>query len=151
MIRYMRGNLLDADVEALVNPVNAVGVMGKGLAAEFKTWYPDIFKEYATACKQDKVQIGSMFVTEAEEFTGPRWVIHFPTKQHWRDPTKLKWVEDGLRDLQNVIGQRRIHSIAIPALGCGNGGLEWPVVRGLIESTLSDLDDVEIVVYEPVG
>lgn len=151
MMRFTKGNLLEADVEAVVNTVNTAGVMGKGIALMFKERYPDIFKEYAAACRQDEVQVGSMFVTETNELTGPRWVIHFPTKKHWRAPTKLEWVEEGLRDLRDVIVRNEIRSIALPPLGCGNGGLEWSVVRGIVERTLSELDDVEIVVYEPTS
>lgn len=151
MIRFTMGNLLEADVEAVVNTVNTVGVMGKGIALMFKERYPEIFKEYSVACKRGEIQVGSMFVTETGELSGPRWVIHFPTKKHWRAPTQLEWVEDGLRDLRDVIVRNEIRSIALPPLGCGNGGLEWSVVRSIVESALADLDTVDIVVYEPTS
>lgn len=150
-MRFTQGNLLDADVEAVVNTVNTVGVMGKGIALMFKERFPKNYEAYAAACKAGEVQIGKMFVSSADELDGPRWVINFPTKEHWRPPTKLEWVREGLVALKDVIQEKQIRSIAIPPLGCGNGGLDWEVVRPLIEETLGDLKDVEIVVYEPTA
>ena len=105
--------------------------------------------EYAKACKADEVQTGKMFVTETGDLMGPRWVVNFPTKQHWRSPSKLEWIVDGLQDLKHFIIKNRVASIAIPPLGAGNGGLDWLVVREQIEQALSELEDVEILVYEP--
>lgn len=149
MIHFTQGNLLDAEVEAVVNTVNTVGVMGKGIALMFKEAFPDNFQRYAAACKAKEVRVGHMFVTERHELLGPKWLINFPTKQHWRQPTKLEWVVAGLKDLHSVIRDKGIRSIAIPPLGCGNGGLDWAVVRPEIETALADLDDVEIIVFEP--
>lgn len=149
MMRFTQGNLLEADVDAIVNTVNTVGVMGKGIALMFKDRFPENFKAYAGACKRGAVQIGSMFVTAATELQGPRWIVNFPTKQHWRSHTRLAWVEAGLDDLRAIIREKDIQSIAIPPLGCGNGGLAWDTVRPLIERMLGDLGDVDVIVYEP--
>ena len=150
-MRFTQGNLLDANVEAVVNTVNTVGVMGKGIALMFKERFPDNYKAYARACEAREVQIGKMFVTAGVELDGPRWIINFPTKKHWRQPTKLEWLREGLTALKQVIREKGIRSLAIPPLGCGNGGLDWRVVRPLIEEALSDLRDVEVIVYEPTA
>lgn len=151
MINYTKGNLLDAKVEAVVNTVNTVGVMGKGIALMFKDAFPDNFKEYSTACKKGEVQVGHMFVTERQQLIGPKWIINFPTKKHWRQPSKMEWVIEGLQDLKRVIEEKNIHSIAIPPLGSGNGGLDWKDVRLRIEAALGSLSDVEVIVYEPTS
>lgn len=151
MMRFTQGNLLDADVEAVVNTVNTVGVMGKGIALMFKERFPANYQAYAAACKTGDVEIGTMFVSPSNELSGPRWIINFPTKKHWRQPTRLEWVRDGLDALKDVIQEKHIRSIAIPPLGCGNGGLNWAEVRPLIESALGDLKEVDILVYEPTA
>ena len=148
-IDYRTGDLLAADAEALVNTVNCKGVMGKGIALRFKKAFPDNFKRYSIACKREEVQPGRMFVTEPPGGI-PRYIINFPTKRHWRNRSRLSDVESGLTALANQIREREISSIAIPALGCGHGGLEWKKVRSLIEQKLGGLsDDVRIVVFEP--
>ncbi|HSK75893.1 MAG TPA: macro domain-containing protein [Thermoanaerobaculia bacterium] len=153
MIHYTQGNLLDAEVEALVNTVNTVGIMGKGIALMFKEAFPENFRLYAAACKRGEVQIGRMFVTErpplAGSGRGPRWIINFPTKRHWRDRTRPEWVQAGLADLTRLLQEKAIRSIALPPLGCGNGGLEWSAVRPLIEQALAGFPSVEVLVYEP--
>jgi O-acetyl-ADP-ribose deacetylase (regulator of RNase III) len=153
MIHYTQGNLLDAEVEALVNTVNTVGIMGKGIALMFKEAFPENFRLYAAACKRGEVQIGRMFVTErpplAGSGRGPRWIINFPTKRHWRDRTRLEWVQAGLADLTRLLQEKAIRSVALPPLGCGNGGLEWAAVRPLIEQALAGFRSVEVLVYEP--
>ena len=149
MIKYTKGNLLEANAEALVNTVNTVGVMGKGIALMFKERFAKNMEEYAKACKAKQVHTGKMFTTETGELMGPKWVVNFPTKQHWRSPSKLEWIIDGLEDLKAFIVNNHVKSIAIPPLGAGNGGLDWPVVREQIEKALADLVDVEILVYEP--
>ena len=151
MLRFTQGNLLEARVDALVNTVNTVGVMGKGIALMFKERFPENYQAYAAACKAETVRVGEMFVSAGVELAGPRWIINFPTKKHWLHPTKLEWVRDGLAALKAVIREKQIRSIALPPLGCGNGGLEWAVVRPLIESSLAELADVDIVVYEPTA
>jgi O-acetyl-ADP-ribose deacetylase (regulator of RNase III) len=149
MIRYTTGNLLEADVDALVNTVNTEGVMGKGIALMFKERFPDNYKRYQAACKADEVRIGKMFATEVQELDGPKWVINFPTKRHWRPPSKLEWIVEGLQDLRNFLREKQIKSVAIPPLGAGNGGLVWASVREQIEHALGDLSEIDVLVYEP--
>jgi len=149
MIKFTQGNLLEARAEALVNTVNTVGVMGKGIALMFKERFGENMRLYAAACKAKEVQTGKMFVTEVRELDGPRWIVNFPTKQHWKAPSQMVWVEEGLQDLRRFIVEKQIKSIAIPPLGAGNGGLEWAAVREKIESALGDLPNVEIEVFEP--
>lgn len=149
MIRFTKGNLLDANAEALINTVNTVGVMGKGIALMFKEAFPENYRQYEDACKRDEVQVGRMFVTERRQLMGPKWIINFPTKKHWRHPSRIEWIEEGLADLKRVILDRNIRSVAIPPLGSGNGGLSWDAVRPLVEQALRPLHDVDIVVYEP--
>ncbi len=149
MIRFTQGNLLDASAEALVNTVNTVGVMGKGIALMFKKRFPLNMQLYAKACKDNQVQTGHMFVTNTESLIGPKWIVNFPTKQHWKADSRLEWIDDGLQDLRTFLIENRVKSIAIPPLGAGNGGLDWDVVKQRIVSALSDLDGVDIVVYEP--
>lgn len=151
MITFHKGNLLKAPVEALVNTVNTVGVMGKGIALMFKEAFPENFRAYEDACKRKEVRIGHMFVTESSRLDGPRWIINFPSKKHWRQPSKLEWINDGLTDLRRVVLEKGIRSIALPPLGCGNGGLEWADVRSEIEHAMAPLSDVEVMVFEPTG
>lgn len=149
MIRYTQGNLLDADVEALVNTVNTVGVMGKGIALMFKEAFPENFRQYAAACKAGEVQVGQVFATRRDELLGPRWIINFPTKQHWRNKSRMEWIRDGLDDLARFVREHEITSIAIPPLGSGNGGLPWAQVRNEVDQRLGSVEDVDIIVYEP--
>jgi O-acetyl-ADP-ribose deacetylase (regulator of RNase III) len=149
MIRYTQGNLLEAPAEALVNTVNEVGVMGKGIALMFREAFPVNTRVYEEAAKAGNVRVGRLLVTENRALVGPRWIINFPTKKHWRQPSKLEWVRDGLRELGRVLRENNIHSVALPPLGCGNGGLDWVLVRREIEGALGDLGDVDVVVYEP--
>lgn len=148
MIKFTKGNLLEAGTEALVNTVNTTGVMGKGIALMFKERFPENFRLYAAECKAKRVQVGRMFVTTVHELEGPRWIINFPTKEHWRAPSKIAWIEAGLRDLRCFIIENSVRSIALPPLGAGNGGLDWSQVRPKIKGALGDLP-VEILVYEP--
>lgn len=149
MITFTKGNLLDSSAEALVNTVNTVGVMGKGIALMFKDRFADNFQRYAQACKAKQVCTGHMFVTEVHELEGPHWIVNFPTKQHWRPPSKMEWIVDGLQDLRRFLIENKIKSIAIPPLGAGNGGLDWAAVREQIELALGDLNNVEVIVFEP--
>jgi O-acetyl-ADP-ribose deacetylase (regulator of RNase III) len=151
MITFTSGNLLDSKAEALVNTVNTVGVMGKGIALMFKEAFDDNFKAYKAACKREDVRVGQMFVTERHQFVGPKWIINFPTKKHWRSPSEMEWIEEGLEDLKRVILERNIRSIALPPLGSGNGGLNWYEVRVKIEAAMASLSDVEVIVYEPTS
>jgi O-acetyl-ADP-ribose deacetylase (regulator of RNase III) len=149
MIEYKTGNVLDADVEALVNSVNCVGFMGRGIALQFKKVWPENFKAYAAACRRQEVQPGRMFVFETGRLTNPRYVINFPTKRHWRGKSRIEDIEAGLEALAEEIRRRGIRSIALPPLGCGLGGLEWTEVRSRIEQVLGGLTDVRILVFEP--
>jgi O-acetyl-ADP-ribose deacetylase (regulator of RNase III) len=149
MITFRQGNLIEAPVEALVNTVNTVGVMGKGIALMFKEAFPENFRAYEQACKRKEIKIGHMFVTENLALEGPRWLINFPSKKHWRQPSKLEWIVEGLKDLRRVIEEKQIASVALPPVGCGNGGLDWREVRPEIERILGSLDSVEVVVFEP--
>ena len=151
MVQFEQGNLLEANAEALVNTVNTVGVMGKGIALMFKERFPENFKAYAAACKQGDVRLGEMFVTENIELGGPRWIVNFPTKDHWRSRTRLEWIEWGMEDLGRVIEAHGIRSIAVPPLGCGNGGLAWRDVKPVIESALARMAWLEATVYEPTA
>lgn len=144
-IEIVRGDLLAAEVEALVNPVNCVGVMGKGLALAFKQRFPDAFRAYARACKDGEVRPGRMFV----HVSGGRTLIHFPTKRHFRDASRMEDIEAGLVALASEITTRGIRSIAVPALGCGLGGLAWGDVRPRIEAALGALPEVEVKLFEP--
>lgn len=148
MITFTHGNLLEARAEALVNTVNTVGVMGKGIALMFKERFTDNFRRYAAACKAKEVRTSKMFVTEVNELDGPRWIVNFPTKQHWRGKSRIEWIIEGLQDLRLFLIENKVKSIAIPPLGAGNGGLDWAEVRPLIEHALAGLD-TEILVFEP--
>jgi len=150
MISYHQGDLLSANVDALVNAVNTVGVMGKGIALAFKKQFPDNYRQYAAACAQNQLHVGEVFITQNGGFVGPKWIVNFPTKQHWRDPSQLQWIVDGLQSLKKFIITSQVKSIALPALGAGNGGLSWPAIRELIELALSDLQ-ADVHVYEPLN
>lgn len=149
MFSYRVGNILEADCQAIINTVNTVGVMGKGIALAFKKSFPANYKAYRKAFENNELSIGKMFVHETGQFI-PQLIINFPTKSHWRYRSKLEYVEQGLDDLVRVIIAHDIRSIAIPPLGCGNGGLNWNIVRPLIENKLRAIaDTVEIIIYEP--
>lgn len=149
MIDFRQGNLLESEADAVVNTVNTVGVMGKGIALMFKERFPRNFSAYEAACKAGEVKLGRMFVTETGELGRPRWVINFPTKKHWRHPSKLEWIEEGLKDLGRVIREKHIESVALPPLGCGNGGLEWTEVRPLLAKAAEQFPGVLWIAYEP--
>ncbi len=151
MIEFKTGDIFTTEVDAIVNTVNCVGVMGRGIALQFKKRFPENFKAYATACKQNEVQPGRMFTFDSRLFVNPRFVINFPTKRHWRGKSRMEDIESGLADLVRVIGENEIHSIALPPLGCGLGGLDWPEVKARIERVLAPLTDTRVVVFEPQG
>ena len=149
MIRYTKGDLLQSEAQALVNTVNTVGVMGKGLALQFKTAYPDNYRLYRKACEEHIVTVGQMFVTEVVDVFGTtKIIVNFPTKTTWRKPSEYSYIESGLKALRRELLERDIQSIAIPPLGSRNGGLDWEQVRMMIERELADLD-CDIVIYEP--
>lgn len=151
MIHYKTGNLLDSEATALVNTVNTVGVMGKGIALQFKNMFPNNFKLYAEACKNKEVKVGKLLVTEEEALlAGKKIIINFPTKTNWRLPSEYQYIESGLVELVKVIKEKNIKSIAIPPLGSGNGGLDWNRVKQILEKHLNGLD-CEIFIYEPTA
>lgn len=149
MIRYTQGDILQAEAEALVNSVNCVGVMGRGIALQFKKAFPDNFKAYAAACRRGEVEPGRMFVFDTGRLIWPRYIINFPTKRHWRGKSRIEDIEAGLAALVKEIRSRNIRSLAIPPLGSGLGGLNWTEVRPLIERALAALADVDVQVFEP--
>ncbi len=149
MIKYEQGNLLKAEAEALVNTVNCVGVMGKGIALQFKQAFPKNFKLYEKACKAGDIQLGQMFIVATHNLFYPKYIINFPTKQHWKTKSRLEDIKKGLEDLVNEVKCRAIRSIAVPPLGCGNGGLDWGEVRPIIEKAFADLPEVEVLLYAP--
>lgn len=151
MITYTSGDILNADVEALVNTVNCVGIMGRGIALQFKNMFPENFEAYASACAREQIQPGKMFIYPTGELTNPRFIVNFPTKRHWRGKSRINDIESGLVALREEIVRRGIRSIAIPPLGSGLGGLDWQDVRPRIVSALSSLEDVDIRIYEPKG
>ena len=149
MLTFTQGDLFEANAEALVNAVNTAGVMGKGIALVFKQTFPDNYDAYRVACKANRVRTGSMFFTERDGGGNPKWIVNFPTKEHWRSRSKFEWIADGLDDLRRVIKDQHIRSVALPSLGAGHGGLPWKQVRKLIEEKLAGLSDVKVTVYEP--
>lgn len=149
MIRFKVGDIVAEDAEALVNAVNCVGVMGRGIALRFKRAFPENFRAYAEACDRGDVRPGNMFVFETGAITNPRYIINFPTKRHWRGRSRIEDVEAGLNALGKLIRERGIRSIAVPPLGSGLGGLEWSVVRPRIEEALTGCDDLQAVIFEP--
>ncbi|MCB9230383.1 MAG: macro domain-containing protein [Bacteroidia bacterium] len=148
-MRYVEGNMLEAQAEALVNTVNTVGVMGKGIALQFKEKFPENFMDYAQAVKAGEVVTGKMFVSEVQRLDGRKVIINFPTKVQWFAPSRYEWIEEGLKDLVKVIKVYNITSIAVPPLGCGNGKLQWEKVKKLMEGYLGDLDNIDIQIFTP--
>ena len=145
MIEFKTGNILEANADALVNTVNCVGVMGRGIALQFKNMFPDNFKAYAAACRRSEVQPGKMFVFETGELS-PRYIVNFPTKRHWKGKSRIEDIESGLIDLVRVINQKNIRSIAIPPLGSGLGGLDWSDVRPRIVAALDQVVSVSTAI-----
>ena len=151
MIEITKGNIIKNDSEAIVNTVNCVGFMGKGIALQYKQAFPDNFKAYEKACRAEKVKPGLMFIFETNAMFNPKYIVNFPTKRHWRGNSRLEDVENGLRSLVEDIKRLEIKSIAIPPLGCGLGGLDWNVVKPMILDAFSSLPEVTVSVFEPKG
>jgi O-acetyl-ADP-ribose deacetylase (regulator of RNase III) len=151
MIHITKGDVLSADVEALVNTVNCVGISGRGISLQFRKTFPENFKAYEATCKRREVQPGRMFVFETGRLTNPRYIINFPTKRHWRGKSRLEDIELGLEDLVREVRRLGIRSIAVPPLGSGLGGLNWSNVRPRIEAALEQLPDVHAIIFEPSG
>lgn len=151
-IHTVQGDLLKQhDVDAIVNTVNCVGIMGKGIALQFKNKWPANYKAYEAACNQKQVKVGHMFVYDSGGLLKPNYIFNFPTKDHWKGKSKIEYIYSGLDDLISRIKQLNIKSIAIPPLGCGNGGLEWATVKPLIEQAFEQLPDVDVRLFEPTG
>ena len=149
MIEHTTGDILQADAEALVNTVNCVGIMGRGIALQFKNAFPANFKAYEAACAKEEVQPGKMFVFETETLGNPKFIINFPTKRHWRGNSRMEDIESGLKALAQEIRNRGIRSVAIPPLGSGLGGLNWAEVRPRIEAALRVIEDLHVIIFEP--
>lgn len=148
MISFTNGNILSAQTDALVNSVNTHGVMGKGVALAFKKAYPDNFEFYKKACDEKSFDVGKLLVFPTGKFM-PRYIINFPTKKHWKFPSKMEYIEAGLNALVEKIKELNIKSISIPPLGSGNGKLDWKTVKEMIQDKLQSLQDCEIILYEP--
>jgi O-acetyl-ADP-ribose deacetylase (regulator of RNase III) len=151
MIEFQRGNILQADVEALVNTVNCVGIMGRGIALQFRKEFPENYDAYRAVCDRGELHPGMMLVFSLNRLQSPRYIINFPTKRHWKGNSRIEDIQAGLESLAEEVRQRGISSVAVPPLGCGLGGLNWDQVRPLIEEAFSHLPGVRVLVYEPVG
>ncbi len=151
MIHIKHGNILKADTEALVNTVNCVGIMGRGIALQFKKAYPENFEAYSKTCKEKKLHPGMVYSYRLPTLGGPKYIINFPTKRHWKGKAKVVDIQEGLVALVQKVKKLGIRSISIPPLGCGLGGLNWETVRPIMEGALSSLADVEVYLYEPLG
>lgn len=151
MIKLTHGDILQADTEALVNTVNCVGVMGRGIALQFRKAFPDNFSVYEAACEREEVRPGKMLVFDTERLTGPRFIINFPTKRHWKGKSRMEDIDAGLPALVEEIRTRGIRSVAVPPLGCGLGGLNWNDVRPRIVRAFESLPEVQVLLFEPAG
>lgn len=149
MIEFTTGDILQADAEAIVNTVNCVGIMGRGIALQFKNAFPDNFIAYQAACAREEVQPGKMFIFETRTLTNPKFIVNFPTKRHWKGKSRMEDIDSGLQALVTEIRARGIRSIAIPPLGSGLGGLDWTDVRPRIVAALHGLNDLQVMVFEP--
>ena len=150
MVEFTREDILAAEVEALVNAVNCVGIMGRGIALQFRKKYPDNFKVYKSTCDRNALRPGKMLTFAIDGLTNPRYIINFPTKVHWKGKSRLEYIEQGLEALTVEVRRLCIHSIALPPLGCGLGGLEWPDVKACIVTAFAALPDVRVLLYEPL-
>lgn len=151
MILLRQGDILNADVEAIVNTVNCIGIMGSGLALQFRKAFPDNYDVYRKVCDRKELKPGMMLIHDLNRLVNPRYIVNFPTKRHWKDSSKPEDIESGLRTLTAEILKLGICSIAIPPLGCGLGGLDWKVVRPMIEKAFLELPEVEVYLFEPTG
>ncbi len=151
MIKLVQGDILKGEADALVNTVNCVGVMGRGIALQFRKAFPENFKAYKIACDKNEVQPGKVLVFDTLKITKPRYIINLPTKRHWKAKSRMEDIEIGLKALLDEVRTRSIQSIAVPPLGCGLGGLEWSNVRRKIEEAFKNLPNVQVLLYEPKG
>ena len=151
MIEPAKGDILKADAEALVNTVNCVGIMGRGIALQFRKAFPENYREYRAACERKRVEPGMVFVHDLQRLANPRYIINFPTKRHWKGRSRLEDIEAGLLALTGEVRRLGVRSIAVPPLGCGLGGLRWADVRPRIESAFRGLPDIQVLLFEPEG
>jgi len=151
MLKIVEGNIIVAGTQALVNTVNTVGIMGKGIALQFKKAFPEMVKSYEAVCRDKTLQPGFLHIFDRGEDATPRYIINFPTKRHWKEKSKLADILLGLTALAEELKDRQIKSVAIPPLGCGNGGLAWDEVLPLIEQAMSNSPEVEVLIYPPSG
>jgi len=148
MIEFSNGDIFDSDAEVLVNPVNCVGVMGKGLALEFKKRFPNLFASYHEVCMEGKLKPGTLH-TCLDLLLSGKTIVDFPTKVHWKDPSRMEYITSGLEALRMLVVNCEYHSVAIPPLGCGLGGLDWNEVKNEIIKTFDNLPDIRVIIYEP--
>lgn len=151
MIETVGGNILEADTEAVINTVNCVGVMGRGIALQFKQAYPDNFQAYAKACDAERIRPGHMFIFSTGQIVNPKYIINFPTKRHWKGKSRIEDINTGLIALVAEIRRLGIQSIAIPPLGCGNGGLDWREVESRIHAVFAGLPEIRVLLFAPRG
>lgn len=151
MLELTTGNILEADVEAVVNTVNTEGIMGKGIALQFRKAYPENYEAYRKACQRGEVQPGRMFVFDRQSFTNPRYIVNFPTKRHWKSKSRIEDIESGLAALVREVDRLGVCSVAVPPLGSGLGGLDWPAVRERMRAAFAEQPAVRWIVYEPAG
>jgi O-acetyl-ADP-ribose deacetylase (regulator of RNase III) len=151
MIEFAQGDILKADAEALVNTVNCVGIMGRGIALQFRKAFPENFKVYKAVCDAGQVKPGTIFVHDLNRISNPRFIINFPTKRHWKSNSRIEDIQLGLKDLITVVQKHKIRLIAIPPLGYGLGGLNWQEVRPLVTQAFQILPDVTVLLFEPTG
>ncbi len=151
MIELHRGNILKAEADALVNTVNCVGVMGRGIALQFKKAFPEVFKAYESACKRGEVKPGKVLTYDLNRLQPPHYIISFPTKKHWRGKSRMEYVEAGLEALVSELARLGVKSVAVPPLGCGLGGLNWQEVQARIKQAFEALPEMHLLLYEPKG
>lgn len=155
MISFIKnGDIFQADAQALVNPVNCAGTMGNGLALAFKKMFPNNEMFYRQECYQNRLDVGIVFGCQDRRYRGafatPVWIINFPTKLHWKNPSQLHYIEYGVEAMKEFIAEKGLTSVAIPALGCGKGGLDWKEVKEILKERLSPVKNVNFLIYEPV-
>ena len=160
MINYVQGDIFDSRAEALVNPVNCVGAMGKGLALQFRVRFPANNREYMAACKAGRLRPGQVCAVRntqvpvgpaAKRGPSPQWILNVATKDHWRQPSRKEWITSGLANIRRLCQELEITTVAIPALGAGLGGLPWAWVEHEIQLQLQDMDDVKALIYAPIA
>lgn len=143
MIMYVTGNLFQSPAQVLVNTVNTVGAMGKGVALQFRQLYPEMYREYRELCERGEIRIGRLWLYKSEN----KWILNFPTKKHWRNPSRVEYIEKGLLEFRNKYREWNIHTIAFPPLGCGNGRLDFETqVQPLMEKYLRNLP-IDVFIY----